>query len=80
MQPLSFILALGAVGKQVSAQFHPNERATYPSLPCLRDQATVLDNWTTERLSHVPQLMSKYGVGAWLVRSMLPESFQDLVT
>jgi hypothetical protein len=64
-----FILALGVVGKRLFAQCHPNERATYPSLPSLREQATILDNWTAERLNHVPQLMSKYGLGAWLVRS-----------
>lgn len=56
-----------AIG-QVSAQFHPKEPAAYPSLPSLREQAHILDKWTAERLSHIPELMSKYGVDAWLVR------------
>ena len=60
-------VVLSLVG-QVSAQLHPKDAATYPSLPCLREQADILNKWTAERLSHIPELMRKYAVGAWLVR------------
>jgi hypothetical protein len=39
-------------------------------LPKLREQADIVDAWTDERLSKVPQLLRKYGVDAWLVSEL----------
>lgn len=39
----------------------------YQRLPPLREQATLKDAWTQERISRIPQILQKYEVGAWLV-------------
>ena len=77
MQLSHFLLALGAVGLKVFSQCHP-KTPTYPSLPSLREQSSILDNWTAERVSHVPELMRKYGVGAWLVRNRMSQVLATL--
>jgi hypothetical protein len=42
-------------------------RPEYKALPPLREQARLQGAWTKERKSNIPQLLQKYGVGAWLV-------------
>jgi hypothetical protein len=39
----------------------------YHRLPPLREQARIQDAWTKERKAHIPKLLRKYGVDAWLV-------------
>ncbi|KAK4448676.1 hypothetical protein QBC34DRAFT_101983 [Podospora aff. communis PSN243] len=39
----------------------------YHRLPPLREQARIQDAWTKERKDHIPKLLRKYGVDAWLV-------------
>ncbi|KAF8580606.1 hypothetical protein K439DRAFT_1356620 [Ramaria rubella] len=68
MRLLPVVLALSTYALRVLAQFHPKAPPTYPSLPSLREQASILDDWTAERSKHIPELMMKYGVQAWLVR------------
>ena len=51
----------------VVAQLHPHEPARYQTLPSLREQAQILDNWRDKRLQALPDLMKKYNVDAWLV-------------
>ncbi|KAL4249645.1 Peptidase M24 domain-containing protein [Abortiporus biennis] len=50
-----------------NAQLHPKNPATYQRLPSLREQAIILDHWRDERLSHIPELLKKHGVQAWLI-------------
>ena len=52
----------------VDGQLHPTRPAQYQSLPPLREQSDILNNWRLERLNHLPYLLQKYGVDAWLVR------------
>lgn len=39
-------------------------------LPRLREQAQIVDAWTEERKALIPGILRKYGVDAWLVRSI----------
>ncbi|KAI9068537.1 hypothetical protein FKP32DRAFT_1561490 [Trametes sanguinea] len=48
-------------------QLHPSGPATYVQLPSLREQAAILDGWRDERLSKIPELLSKYRIQAWLI-------------
>lgn len=51
------------------AQLHPSDPARYQCLPSLREQASIQDAWTNQRLEQLPTLLEKYGVDAWLVRT-----------
>ncbi|PIL37329.1 hypothetical protein GSI_01022 [Ganoderma sinense ZZ0214-1] len=51
----------------VHAQIHPSAPARYVTLPSLRDQAAIVDNWRDERLENIPVLLNKYSVDAWLI-------------
>jgi len=53
------LLLVGAA----SSDHHPK----YQALPPLKEQAALQDAWTKERISHIPQLLQKYEIGAWLV-------------
>ena len=58
---LSLLIANG------SAQLHPKTPAGYQTLPALREQAAILDAWRDERISHIPQILNRHNVDAWLV-------------
>ncbi|KAH9850778.1 hypothetical protein C2E23DRAFT_734399 [Lenzites betulinus] len=49
------------------AQLHPTTPATYRRLPSLREQAAIVDGWRDERLAHLPALLQKYDIPAWLI-------------
>ncbi|PBK69677.1 hypothetical protein ARMSODRAFT_956460 [Armillaria solidipes] len=51
----------------VGGQLHPPTPAEYRRLPPLREQAEILDRWTSERIARIPLLLQKYGVDAWLM-------------
>jgi len=57
----------GFLAIPTAAQFHPKIPEKYPVIPSLRRQAEILDSWTVKRFEHVPELMEKNGVDAWLV-------------
>ncbi|OCH94331.1 hypothetical protein OBBRIDRAFT_770092 [Obba rivulosa] len=60
------LLLLGQL-HQCSGQLHPQEPAQYRRLPSLRDQAKILDRWRDERIVHIPALLEKHGIDAWLM-------------
>lgn len=39
----------------------------YVTLPPLREQSTIQDTWTQQRLDNVPNILKKYDVDAWLM-------------
>lgn len=39
----------------------------YRQLPSLREQASLQDSWTKERISNIPSILQKYEVDAWLM-------------
>lgn len=43
----------------------------YQYLPPLREQAALQTAWTEERKADIPQILQKYGVDAWLVRTFI---------
>lgn len=51
----------------VLGQLHPEKPSQYQTLPTLREQAHILDEWRQERLDAIPELLRKHGVDAWLV-------------
>ncbi|KDQ29504.1 hypothetical protein PLEOSDRAFT_27596 [Pleurotus ostreatus PC15] len=51
----------------IVGQLHPTEPATYKSLPSLREQAKILDEWKDARIGNIPNLLDKYGVDGWLM-------------
>ena len=51
----------------IVAQLHPADPAQYQTLPFLRDQARILDEWRYQRLQALPELMKRYNIDAWLV-------------
>ncbi len=51
----------------VGGQLHPPTPAEYRRLLPLREQAEILNRWTSERVARIPLLLQKYGVDAWLV-------------
>jgi len=65
--PLGLLALWLAISTPVQAQLHPTTPARYRTLPPLREQATILDNWRDERVSRIPALLNKYGVDAWLM-------------
>ena len=67
MRVSSALATLSLTLSGVVAQYHPTRRAEYRSLPSLREQAKLLDEWRDQRLARVPSLLEKYGVDAWLV-------------
>lgn len=40
----------------------------YQTLPPLREQAKIVDAWTQERKTLIPEILRRYNVDAWLVR------------
>ncbi len=42
----------------------------YETLPPLREQADIQNGWLKERWENIPSILQKYGVDAWLVRSL----------
>lgn len=66
---LSSAVATTLLLSEAVAQHHPRDRAEYRSLPSLREQAKLLDDWRDQRLARVPALLKKYDVDAWLVGS-----------
>jgi len=63
MARLIWLPVVLSILKAVWAQKEPQ----YQILPPLREQAALKDAWTKERVSHIPSLLQKYEVGAWLV-------------
>ncbi|KAK0230716.1 hypothetical protein IW262DRAFT_424435 [Armillaria fumosa] len=51
----------------VGGQLHPSAPAEYKRLPSLREQAEILNGWTSERIVRIPLLLQKYDVDAWLM-------------
>ncbi|KAK0491087.1 hypothetical protein IW261DRAFT_1620053 [Armillaria novae-zelandiae] len=51
----------------VGGQLHPPAPAEYKQLPSLREQAEILNGWTSERIARIPLLLRKYDVDAWLM-------------
>ncbi|KAI0092206.1 hypothetical protein BDY19DRAFT_928839 [Irpex rosettiformis] len=51
----------------VNSQLHPVTPARYRTLPSLREQAGILDQWRDERVARIPDLLRKYGADAWLI-------------
>jgi hypothetical protein len=49
------------------AQLHPSSPAQYQTLPSLREQATILDQWRDERVSRIPDILAERNADAWLV-------------
>lgn len=45
----------------------------FQTLPPLREQAQIVDDWTKKRKALVPGILRKYGVDAWLVCLTLGE-------
>ena len=39
----------------------------YHTLPPLKEQASIVDGWRTERLANIPNILRKHGVDAWLM-------------
>ncbi|KAL9622897.1 MAG: hypothetical protein Q9160_002823 [Pyrenula sp. 1 TL-2023] len=54
---------------QASSTFLPAplESPQYQSLPPLREQAALQDSWTASRIAHIPAILRKHGVDAWLI-------------
>ncbi|KAH6663054.1 hypothetical protein B0J14DRAFT_279633 [Halenospora varia] len=46
---------------------HASREPQYQTLPSLKEQAAIQDNWTRERLSLIPRILRKWGVDAWLM-------------
>lgn len=67
---LAKIAVLGYILPLIVGQLHPTEPATYRSLPSLREQAKILDEWKDARIGNIPNLLDKYGVDGWLVCNM----------
>ncbi|EJD00919.1 uncharacterized protein FOMMEDRAFT_88640 [Fomitiporia mediterranea MF3/22] len=63
----SIVFAIFGVSLHARGQLHPSEPAKYQSLPGLREQAQILDEWRQQRLDALPDLMKKYNVDAWLM-------------
>ncbi|KAI0321941.1 hypothetical protein OF83DRAFT_1050268 [Amylostereum chailletii] len=64
------LLLLTAVSVLLQFSFgqqHPTSPATYRSLPSLREQARILNEWRAERLAWIPELFEKYNVDVWLM-------------
>ena len=61
-------LQLLASGCVIAA--HPDiiSNPQFQKLPTLREQSQIQDAWPQERIEKIPQVLQKYGVGAWLVR------------
>lgn len=50
----------------LAAANHPPSPA-YQTLPSLREQASLIDTWTSIRRSNIPSILSSRNVSAWLV-------------
>ncbi|KAF7792897.1 hypothetical protein EIP86_003998 [Pleurotus ostreatoroseus] len=61
------LVSISAFSLRVLAQLHPDEPATYYTLPPLREQAAILNGWRDERVAHIPHILRKHGVDAWLM-------------
>ncbi|KAH8885801.1 xaa-Pro aminopeptidase family enzyme [Thozetella sp. PMI_491] len=76
MRATSFLLvgqAVGVLGGQVWGLETEAEANAWPhlpryhTLPSLREQAELQDDWTKQRREDIPRILQKYGVDAWLV-------------
>lgn len=56
----------------ISTTAYDTSNPQYQTLPSLRQQAELKDSWTAERKTHIPKLLQKHGVGAWLVTNPPP--------
>ena len=76
------ITVLSVLARVVAGQLHPTEPAKYQRLPTLREQAEIIDGWRQHRIDALPNLMKKYNVDAWLVRSQgtFTKIFQSILT
>lgn len=73
MWSLNLLLLLTSTFVQlplVLGQLHPEKPSQYQTLPTLREQAHIVDEWRQQRLDAIPELLRKHGVDAWLVSTM----------
>lgn len=50
-----------------STPINEDQVPAYRQLPSLREQASLQDSWTKERISNIPSMLQKYEVDAWLM-------------
>jgi len=68
-----FSLLAGVVYLQLlisKVSSHDTSNPQFQKLPTLREQNDIQNAWTVERRAAIPELLAKYGVGAWLVSSL----------
>jgi hypothetical protein len=63
--------ALAVLFLAIGAQSTSLREPQYVTLPSLREQLVITDAWRSERIANIPNILKKYGVDAWLVRSTL---------
>lgn len=47
--------------------YRSGDSGHYYTLPSLREQAKLQDEWTQSRIEAIPALLQKHGVEAWIV-------------
>lgn len=62
------LIVAACVSVAAGTSADPTKRPQVQILPPLREQAQIVDAWTEERKAHIPSILQKYGVDAWLVR------------
>lgn len=66
--PLSLLTLINptlAIATQASSS--PSREAQYQTLPSLRESAKIQDKWRDERVENIPNILTRWGVDAWLV-------------
>jgi hypothetical protein len=54
------------LGLPLATAQHPPS-PSYQTLPSLRDQATLINNWTSIRRATIPSILTEHNVSAWLI-------------
>lgn len=72
MRVFTFCISLSFVISAVSEILLEDDvrHGEYATLPSLQKQAELRDSWTETRIKGIPGLLRKYGVDAWIVRSL----------
>jgi hypothetical protein len=72
MQPFKVLLVLSLTTFTVGSEDKSNGK--YVTLPPLREQAALKDSWTKSRIESIPALLAKYGIDAWIVGPIMPQT------
>jgi hypothetical protein len=64
---LKFLVFQCLLVSGIEAHGKLTKKAQYVTLPPLREQSSMQDTWTKERLGNVPNILRKYNVDAWLM-------------